>query len=85
MFHGLSSGLTVGWPCVMVEHMDSTPDGSLEAIEREHIKSVLRLTSGNKRQAAVMLKISRGTLYRRLRDYGLDKLIRKPSDTLDDL
>jgi DNA-binding NtrC family response regulator len=58
---------------------------SIQDIEREHIKSVLRFTKGNKREAARMLKISRGTLYRRLKDYGLERLIRRPMDNLDDL
>lgn len=61
------------------------PSMTMQDIEREQIKSVLRLTKGNKREAARMLKISRGTLYRRLKDYGLERLIRRPLDTLDDL
>lgn len=58
---------------------------SIQDIELEHIKSVLRLTKGNKRKAAEMLKISRGTLYRRLKDYGLGRLIRRPMDNIDNL
>jgi DNA-binding protein Fis len=58
---------------------------SMQDIEKERIKSVLRATKGNKRKAAVMLRISRGTLYRRLKDYGLERLIRRPMDSLDSL
>lgn len=56
-----------------------------EVVEREHIKNVLRLTKGNKREAAKILKISRGTLYRRLKEHGLERLIRRPMDELDSL
>lgn len=55
---------------------------TVETIEREHIIAVLRRTNGNKRQAAKLLNISRGTLYRRLKDYNLSKLIRKPLEGL---
>jgi DNA-binding NtrC family response regulator len=65
--------------------MGAMTDESLETVEKEHIKSVLRLTNGNKRQAAKLLKVSRGTLYRRLRDYGLDRLISRPQDAIKDL
>lgn len=65
-----------------MEHMTDT---SLQTVEREHIKGILRLTNGNKREAAKLLNISRGTLYRRLKEYGLERLIRRPQDSLDDL
>lgn len=60
-------------------------DESLETAEKEHIKSILRLTKGNKREAAKRLKISRGTLYRRLKAYGLERLIRNPMASLEEL
>ncbi len=46
------------------------PD-SLEAAERRHIARALRHTSGNKRQAALLLGISRSTLLHKVRKYGL--------------
>jgi transcriptional regulator of acetoin/glycerol metabolism len=58
-------------------------DKSVQDIQKTHLINVLRLTKGNKRQAAKMLSMSRGTLYRRLKEYGLEKLIRKPLDELD--
>ena len=64
----------------MAQQMDVIP---LEVLEREHIIKTLRLTHGNKREAARLLKISRGTLYRRLREYGLGHLVRKPLEGLD--
>ena len=54
----------------------------VEPIEREHILNVLRAAKGNKREAARLLKISRGTLYRRLKAYGLHHLVRQPLDGL---
>lgn len=44
------------------------PD-SLEDAERRHIARVLRHTRGNKRQAAIVLGISRSTLLNKLRRY----------------
>ncbi|MEO7985230.1 MAG: YceI family protein [Gemmatimonadales bacterium] len=46
------------------------PD-SLAAAERRHIALTLRHTSGNKRQAAMLLGISRSTLLNKVRKYGL--------------
>jgi transcriptional regulator of acetoin/glycerol metabolism len=43
----------------------------LELAEREIIASVLRECRGNKSDAAEQLRISRGTLYERIRRYGL--------------
>lgn len=45
--------------------------GQLERAEREIIASVLRECLGNKSDAAERLRISRGTLYERIRRYGL--------------
>jgi DNA-binding NtrC family response regulator len=47
------------------------PD-SLDAAERRHISRALRHTSGNKRQAALLLGISRSTLLHKVRKYGLE-------------
>lgn len=46
------------------------PD-SLAAAERRHIALTLRHTNGNKRQAAILLGISRSTLLNKVRKYGL--------------
>ena len=48
----------------------ATPD-SLDDAERRHITHVLRHTGGNKRQAAILLGISRSTLLHKVRKYGI--------------
>ncbi len=45
---------------------------SLAEAERAHIVRVLDSTSWNKKQAASVLEISRGTLYRKIVEYGLE-------------
>lgn len=44
---------------------------SLETVEREHIRRVMRMTGGNKVEAARLLGINRSTLYEKLQRYGL--------------
>ncbi len=44
---------------------------SLEQIEKEAIKNALKQTSGNKRNASKLLKISERTLYRKIKEYDL--------------
>jgi transcriptional regulator with GAF, ATPase, and Fis domain len=44
---------------------------SLEDMEREHIERVLRSQGGNIKAASEILSISRTTLYKKIRDYGI--------------
>ncbi len=44
---------------------------SLEQIEKRAIRDTLRLTAGNREQAAKLLGIGERTLYRKLKEYGL--------------
>jgi two-component system response regulator HydG len=44
---------------------------SLDQIEKQAIRNTLRLTAGNREQAAKMLGIGERTLYRKLKEYGV--------------
>ena len=46
---------------------------SLADAERAHIARVLESVNWNKKQAAAVLEISRGTLYRKIVEYGLEE------------
>jgi transcriptional regulator with PAS, ATPase and Fis domain len=51
------------------------PGGELQSLaqaERAHIQRVLEAVRWNKKQAAQILEISRGTLYRKILEYGLE-------------
>jgi len=52
---------------------DAQEAGSLEDVERGHIKKILRTTGGNIAKAASILKISRLTLYKKIEKYRLKK------------
>jgi transcriptional regulator of acetoin/glycerol metabolism len=54
-----------------VRAFEPTIDGSLAAIERWAIERALRERGGRLQDVAVALGISRSTLYRKLREYGL--------------
>jgi DNA-binding NtrC family response regulator len=47
-------------------------DCSLESMEKFAIRQALRIASGNKSQAAELLGLSRGSLYRKLREHGIE-------------
>lgn len=51
---------------------DAGPPDTLDDAERRHIARMLAHTQGNRRQAALLLGISRSTLLQKLRKYGLD-------------
>ena len=51
---------------------DNSAPHSLEAIEKQHILKILKEHKGNKTQTAKSLGIGIVTLYRKLKDYGLE-------------
>jgi DNA-binding NtrC family response regulator len=51
---------------------DPAPPDSLADAERRHIARTLRHTGGNRRQAALLLGISRSTLLHKIRKYRLE-------------
>jgi len=50
-----------------------TPDASLEALQKKHIKKILDQTGWNISKAAVVLQIDRVTLYNKINKYNLEK------------
>jgi len=54
---------------------DQPPSGeamfSLERSERDQIQRALDVSEGNRNKAARMLGISRATIYRKIKEYGL--------------
>jgi DNA-binding NtrC family response regulator len=56
--------------------MPSLP--TLRDAERSHVQRVLEAVGWNKKEAARVLAISRGTLYRKIVEYGLDQAPRGP-------
>ncbi|HWL39879.1 MAG TPA: helix-turn-helix domain-containing protein, partial [Gemmatimonadaceae bacterium] len=49
-----------------------TPEMTMAEIERAAIEAALKNTRGNRRKAAEILDIGERTLYRKLRDYGIE-------------
>lgn len=56
---------------IQMSQGDTLNSMELSAIEREHICKVLSYTSGNKTEAARLLKIGLTTLYRKIDEYGI--------------
>jgi len=46
---------------------------SIEEVEKEHIRNTLKIVQGNREQAARMLGIGERTLYRKIKEYGLNE------------
>src|SRR6185436_10471871 len=51
--------------------LDNLGGISLEQLEREAIRNTLKMTAGNREQAAKILGIGERTLYRKIKEYGL--------------
>ena len=52
----------------------SSETDSLEDVEKETIRKVLERVDGNRRKAAAILDISERTLYRKIKDFGLNDI-----------
>ena len=65
-------------------HANVTPSGtpdrlpSLAEAERAHIVRILEAVHWNKKEAARVLEISRGTLYRKIVEYSLEPASKAP-------
>jgi len=71
----LASGTAIDWTDLRIDNTNSDapppPHESLSETERRRIEEVLQRTGRNVQQAAKLLGLSRGALYRRLERYGL--------------
>ncbi len=56
---------------VVPEKPSQKEEDSLAAVERRHVQRVLLMTKGNKSAAARILEVSRPTLNRMIKDYGI--------------
>ena len=63
-------GQVAGSPIITETPSDLTGK-SLNEVEKQHIKSTLALTGGNRAEAAKILKIGERTLYRKIKEYKL--------------
>ena len=63
----VGTGLSVG------EGADSLIGRTMADIERHYIEKTLELTSGNRHEAARLLAIGERTLYRKIKEYGLQR------------
>lgn len=70
----LAGGRVVQQPAGVLEEQSSSDNGSLslEDMERRMIEKALQKHRGNRRLAAQDLKISERTLYRKIKEFGLD-------------
>ena len=59
-------------PAMPLGHAAPAAARSLKELEREGIVAALAATGGNKAQAAAILEIDRSTLYKKIKDYGID-------------
>ena len=56
-----------------VSGMESVAGIPLEQLEKEAINRTLRLNNGNREEAAKMLGIGERTLYRKIKEYGIEE------------
>ena len=73
LFHGLHHAASLQLPhrAMLLAESAAGPIFSLEQNEREQIAEALRASAGNRAHAAEMLGISRATIFRKIKTYGL--------------
>jgi DNA-binding NtrC family response regulator len=71
-------------PAAPIQEARNDRLSSLADAERAHIARVLEAVEWNKKEAARVLDISRGTLYRKIGEYGLSPQIRQLGAASDD-
>jgi transcriptional regulator of acetoin/glycerol metabolism len=69
----VTPGVTIDpTPPPSLAHAPRASARSLRELEKEGILAALAATNGNKAQAAAILEIDRSTLYKKLKDYGIE-------------
>ncbi len=56
----------------VIENPEQSSISSMDEMERDHIRRILKITGGNKNRAASILQIHRDTLYRKLKKYRIE-------------
>jgi DNA-binding NtrC family response regulator len=56
---------------IQKQNETALPALSLAAVEKQHIRKILRYTNGNKAKAARLLEIGLATLYRKMEEYAI--------------
>ncbi len=74
----------LGRNAVLIEDPETNEIRPLVDVEREVIKRAIEVTNGNFTGAAQKLGIGRATLYRKVKEYGLDNGRLSPNDDTDD-
>ncbi|HYU14756.1 MAG TPA: sigma 54-interacting transcriptional regulator [Candidatus Acidoferrum sp.] len=72
LWSAAAAGRGAGMPAAVPTAAPATAARSLKELERDGILSALAATGGNKAQAAAILEIDRSTLYKKIKDYGID-------------
>lgn len=62
-----------GSPRLSLPYSGPSSLGTLAEMEAEHVARVLEAVGGNQTQASKLLGISRSTLWRKMREYGIDR------------
>jgi transcriptional regulator of acetoin/glycerol metabolism len=74
----------LGRNAVLIEDPETNEIRPLVDVEREVIKRAIEVTDGNFTVAAQKLGIGRATLYRKVKEYGLDNGRLTPNDDTDE-
>ena len=70
--HLLMPGLNPGQPNAEPTEGGVGDDLTVAELERLHVLAVLKRVGGNQKQAAQILSVSKSTLWRKLKEYGVD-------------
>jgi len=72
-------------PSSLLYHLGRAPSSrseltTLQALEQQAIRQALMATGGDRTRAAKLLGIGKTTIYRKLKEYGMENLVVSPPD-----